>query len=227
MTLGDIKNRAWDRLGEDSADPQRYPASLILSIAQEATRIWSVLVGNTVDTSQITLVDNTLSYSLPDSFVSIVSVINDQNNLHLDPISWQELYRTEGIGRDRRWRDVRSDRPTHYCQFSHDSIWLWPPMSTASGTITVTFVREEDRDLDAGDSEVPILPVEYHDNLVDYIVARCLLYNARGDRLAEALELLSRWGEALATGAEARRQSENYFAKGQGAVLNNGRTRTL
>lgn len=226
MTLGDIKNRVWDRLGEDSADPQRYPATLVTSIAQEATRVWSALVGNTNATQTVTLLDDTISYTLEEDFVSLISVVNDQTNEHLYPISWQELYRSEGLGRNRAWRDVRSDRPTHYCRFSHDTIWLWPAMSTASGTISVNYRPEITTDLTLGDSEVPILPVEFHDNLVDYVVGRCLLYNARGDRLAEGMELIGRWGQAIATAKESRLQAENTFA-GQGAVLNNGKVRVI
>lgn len=227
MTLGDIKNRVWDRLGEDSADPQRYTAALIEGIAQEATRVWSVEVGYDVASTQITLLDDTLSYSLPTNFINVVNVIDDQNNLHIDPTTWQELYRSEGNGTNRRWRDVRSDRPTHYVVFSYDELWLWPPMSSAGGnTVTVVYQREVTGDLDAGDSDVPIILVEYQPALIDYIVGRCLLINARGPRVEEAGGYIARWGRALDQAKQDRMNKAHNWAP-TGRVLNNGKPTNL
>ena len=280
MTLADIYARAYDRLGEDSSDPQRYPKSLILTFLKEAVNQWSVAVGRDATSTQITVLDDTLEYTFTNQPVRIISVMDDAIDKPLIPVHWKELYDTEGFTRNRAWRDVQSDRPTHYTLFGYDKIWLWPTMASAGGyTITVNFLQETANDLghytvsaiavngagtgytaggvltQSGGSavtaatytvgtvdgsgviltasvttggnyttkpanglpatggtgsnatfnltwtedttNVPTVPTEFQQLLVDYVVGRCLMIGSTGPNLQRGIALVQRWLESF------------------------------
>lgn len=214
MNIGDINSRVWDRLGEDSADPQRFTAAMILTLMKEAVEQWSVVIGNDTSTQALTLVNDQLEYSLSTDYARIIEVSSTDDDFKLECIHWHRLYKTEGMGRNRRWRNVKGVRPTHFVPFSYDKIWLWPTLSDASAasTITVTFQRPVTDDLTSGDTDVPTVPVQYQPYIVDYIVGRLLMLNARGERLAEAVELIGRWTEALDAMSDHRRNRAHNWA---------------
>ena len=198
MTLSDIRTRVYDRLGEDSSDPQRYPASLVLTFLKEAINQWSVAVGRDATSTQITVLDSTLEYTFTNQPVRIISVMDDAIDKPLYPVHWKTLYDTEGFTRNRAWRDVQADRPTHYTLFGYDKIWLWPTMASAGGyTVTVNFLQETTDDLTSGDSEVPSVQTEWQHLLVDYVVGRCLMIGATGPNLQRGMALVQRWLESF------------------------------
>lgn len=150
MNIGDINSRVWDRLGENASDPGRYTAAIILELMKECVEMWSISVGGLVATETITLVDNQLEYTLTADPVRIISIERDDSDFDkaLTPISEHELYETQGRGTERRWRDVRSDRPTFYTWHNPQEVWIWPPKATAgSSTLTLTYEEFVDGDL--------------------------------------------------------------------------------
>lgn len=226
MTLDEIRVRVWERLGDDPATTtaaesnKRYPTTLITTFALEAIRAWSIAVGRDVTSSQITLLNATIEYTFTNQPVRVLSVMNDQTNEPLIPIHWKSLYDFEGFTRNRAWRDVRSDRPTHYSLFSYDKIWLWPAMATASGTITVNFCQETPTDLDSSvTTDVPSVPAEYHHLLVDYIVGRCMMIQSTGPNLERGLGLAKRWIDSFEKQRERHGHGGADFAPGSYPIL--------
>jgi hypothetical protein len=106
-------------------------------------------VGRDATSTVITVLDSTLEYTFTNQPVRIISVMDDAIDEPLTPVHWKTLYDTEGFTRNRAWRDVQADRPTHYTLFGYDKIWLWPTMAAAGGyTVTVNFLQETASDLD-------------------------------------------------------------------------------
>lgn len=236
MKLSDVKARVWDRLDEDPSDPQRYPEELIVTFLREAVEQWSLAVGGDRATQTITLVADQLSYALAATASSayynrahhtrIISVIDDTTDIPLVPASWRELYDSQGYGHNRRWRNVRTTRPTHYVPFSFDRIWLWPAMGSVSGeTVTVTFDQAIDDAFFAtsyvsvDDTRIPAVPAEYHHLLVDVVVARCKMIGARGAVLQRCMEFLKRWSEAIESINARRSPVGHTFARSQGSIV--------
>lgn len=219
MTFDDLAQRCYDRLGEDADDPQRYHATLIQTLLREAIEQWSIYVGGDVATQTIALVADQLEYTLTDSWVYVVSVIDDTSDIPLQPVHWQELYDTEGLGANRRWRNVRSTRPTLYTLFSWDKIWLWPPRSSVTDeTVTVTYSRAVDDDINNQTTDIPTVPPEYQDLLVDYVVGRLQMISSRGEKLQRAAGFVKRWFDGMETIRDNRRQRGNYFVRSQGSL---------
>lgn len=65
------------------------------------------------------------------------------------------------------------------------------------GEYTVTYLQDLGMTNMIGDTTEPTLPEEYHDSLVDYAVARCLMINARGDKLKTALAYYGKFNDAV------------------------------
>ena len=211
MTLSDLRTRIYDRLGENqdsegATNTKRYPASLVLTFLKEAINQWSVAVGREVGSTTITLVANTIEYTFTTQPVRIISVMDDTIDKPLIPIAWRSLYDTEGFTRNRAWRDVTSNRPTHYSLFSYDKIWLWPMLAAVTTeTITVNYIQEITSDLTSGDTEVPSVPTEFQHLLVDYVVGRCLMIGSTGPTLQRGVRLVQRWMDSFAEQRERHR----------------------
>jgi hypothetical protein len=159
LNVDDINQRVWDRLGEDASNPGRYTEAIIRELLGECVEMWSIAVGGRVGTETITLLDDTLEYALTSEPVRILSVERDGSDFDkaLTPITEHELYETQGRGTERRWRDVRSDRPNFYCWHNPQAIWIWPPMSDAgSETLTMTYQEFVQDSLNSG-LETPVL----------------------------------------------------------------------
>lgn len=209
MTLGDAKLRVWDRLDEDPNDPLRYPEYLIQLFLREAIEQWSIVVGGERRTQTISLVADQLEYNLTrtDTAVApldnlphhtrVISVIENTTNIPLIPISYLELYDREGRGR-QDWRTQNSTRCTHYILFSFDRIWFWPTMgSVTSETITVTYDNVKDYEMNGDDTEELVLPTDWQHQAVDYVVGRCMLLGAKGDRIERGMKMVQRWMDSL------------------------------
>lgn len=198
---------------------------MIQHFLREAIEQWSIKAGSDVTSKTISLVADQLSYRLNDSFINVIQVIDDLYDIPLTPTTVWELYDTQGFGHNRAWRDVRSTRPTFYVQFSLDEFWFWPTLSTvaATNTVTVTYNRAVDDDIhftSTNRSDRPSVPEEYHYLLVDYVVGRLGMLNARGDRLARNVELAKRWIDALDGMNDRRLAAGHEFVITQAPILN-------
>lgn len=221
MTVLDIKNRAWDRLGEDASSPGRYSSNLLSTFIQEAQQMWTLAVGGRVKTETVSILDDTLEYTLTADPVRIISVevLGTDYDKWLIPTTEFELYESQGFGRDRRWRTVKGERPWYYVWHNPQTLWLWPTMSNAASTqVKVTYQYEEDDLLSVNnDSEIPSVPKEFHSAIVDWVVGRALLLaTGDSDRIERAMNLMKRWMEALNTmndrkiPGNAKPQIENF-----------------
>ena len=226
MNFGEIKDRVWDRLDEDSATPLRYSQELILFYLRQATEQWAITSGGIRKTQTISLVANQLAYTIDKEYTRVISVIDATTSIPLVGVSYRELYDSQGSGAGLRWRLQRSVRPTHYVLFTVNQIWLWPPLSSVtSETVTVTYDSLEDNewlatpDTSVADANIPMVPPEYHHLLVDYITGMCLILGARGDRVERARELVLRWITAV-DGINDRRATRGaIFAPTQRAIV--------
>ena len=63
---------------------------------------------------------------------------------------------------------------------------------SADKEYTLHYIQDQEDELSADDDE-PSLPETFHEHLIDYAVARCLLPKARGARIKRAVEALNRF----------------------------------
>ena len=213
MTFLELRKRIYDRLGEDQDDPERYPVNLVQRLLMEAVEQWSLYVGGNVETKVYTMVAGQLEYELPQGFIYPISVIHDETDIPLNPIHYKELYDTEGLGAERRWRNVRSDRPTLYTLFSYNKIWFWPPHSDGGDTITLTYSKAISDDPQSDDTDKPSLPPEFHPLLVNWVVGMCMMPTASGERLERASNFVTRWFEGLEDIRQSKRAPGNLFVR--------------
>ena len=68
--------------------------------------------------------------------------------------------------------------------------------NAANKTFTVRYLKDVPTDVE-DDTDEPIIPGEFHELLVDYVVARCLAPKARGQRVKRSVEAMSRYLAAV------------------------------
>lgn len=192
MTQAEIITGAKERLDEDASLSLRYTTAALQEYVTDGVRFYVARTGCQTNTYELTQEANTLLYYLPCDLIQVERVLwqgTDGNEYPLEPTSprsLDEMY--------FRWQRQTDTRSRCYFLLGLDRIGLWP-----LGEADETYVIHYQQDIYDSVSRVP---VEDHECLVDYTVARCLL--SAGD--TSGMEEYGRYKSAV-TAAAARRSS--------------------
>lgn len=201
MTLSELKTRVWDRLEEDSSDPQRYPAADVLEYLNDGVQHINSRAGLDLATTGITQRAGRLFYDLPTDCIHVARVVRFSDDdsdgtrdsgedilTKVDPVSYHDLDNEVGVSAWSRWERQEGTYATHYGIFGMDEIFLFPQIATGTEAYEVTYVRDVGASDLSADTDEPSLPDEYHEELVDYAVGRCLLVDGLVEEAAEELQ---------------------------------------
>lgn len=167
MTQQQIINRARERLDEDlGSASQRYPSDTLAEYVVDGVRWFVARTGNQNETTTITQTANTLLYDLPCDCIQVERVLWDSagTNYPLEAVTPRILDAQE----DRFWQRRTDTRARAYFIFGVSQIALWPISEDGGEEYTVHYQQDV---FDA----VTRVPVEDHESLVSYVIARCLL----------------------------------------------------
>lgn len=148
MNLASLRSRVYDRLGEDSSDPQRWPAPVVTEYLNDGIQLLSSRARLQVSTHTITARPEILYYPLPEDCIAVLAVYDDELEDALDLIGWRDLDRSitdayfmpESATRMRqRWVRALSTRATHAFVFGLREIALWPMLGPEEITDDVAF----------------------------------------------------------------------------------------
>ena len=176
MTESDIIARVRERLDEDASVSMRYPPATLSEYITDGVRFYVARTGCQVATTTITQTANELIYYLPCDLIQVQRVLwngSDGKDYSLEPTTARDL-----DGAFYRWQRDTDTRARMYFLLGLDRIALWPISSDGGETYTVHY-RQDVYDA------VSRVPVEDHECLVDYAVARCLLSAGETDGAQE------------------------------------------
>lgn len=165
MTSSDIRQRALERLDESAASSVRYASADLDQYALDGARFYVVKTGCQVET--ISVIQNqsyALFHDLPCDLVQVLGVVWNDSGV------WTPLEPT--IARDLdeamyQWQRMTDTRSRHYFLFGLNKIALWPQTENTETYIVRYRADVYDR--------ISAVPIEDHEALVNYVVARCLL----------------------------------------------------
>ena len=165
MDIGAIRTRVWERLEEDSSNPIRYPSAVVTEYVNDGLRFYVARTGCQNATTTITQTANTLFYDLPCDLIQVERVVWDNAGTYyqLEPTLPREL--------DQRWllwQRQTDTRARCYFLLGLNKIALWP-VSSSGGEDYIVHYQQDEPDT------VSKVPVEDHEALVSYAIARCLL----------------------------------------------------
>ena len=176
MVIGDIRTRIWERLEEDATTPLRYPSATVTEYVQDGIRFYVARTGCQVATTTITQTASTLLYDLPCDCIQVERVLWDNSGVSysLEPTHPRHLDNQWYL-----WQRQTDTRARAYFLLGLRKIALWP-ISTAGGESYVVHYQQDEPD------DLTKVPVEDHECLVDYGLARCLLSEGKvEDGMAE------------------------------------------
>lgn len=171
MTLSEIKTRVWERLEESSTSPLRYPSALVEEYVMDGERFYVARTGCLTTTQTVTQTPNTLMFELDSKCIQVerVSWNNSGTYYPVTPTTPRELDDTWAL--QTRWVTQTGTRATRYFIFGMDQIALLPMITSG----TQSYVVHYQSDIPATSLPAATMPVEDHELLVNYAVARCLL----------------------------------------------------
>ena len=176
MTLSEIKTRIKERLDEDAGVSLRYTNANLDEYVFDGVRAFVSRTGCQNATVTITQVANELLYYLPCDLIQVERVgWNDSGGRYvpIGPTTSREL--------DAMWYKWQHQQDIHaraYFLLGLDRIALWPISPDGGETYTIHYQQDIYND-------VALVPVEDHECLVDYGVARCLLSSGQVDGMGE------------------------------------------
>lgn len=175
MDLSDVIARVKERLDEESSVSLRYTTANISEYVTDGIRFYVAKTGCQVTTTTITQEPATHLYYLPCDCIQVQRVLwqgTDGKQYSLEPTLTREL-----DAQWHQWQRQTDTRARAYYLFGLDRIGLWPLSDDAN-----EYVIHYRQDLFDSVSRVP---VEDHECLVDYAVARCLLPEGKLDAVTE------------------------------------------
>lgn len=196
MTLSELRTRVWDRLAEDSSDPDRYPAATVLEYLNDGIQHFGCRVGHEWATTTITQTANQFWYDLPSDLVRVGRVV------WADATSPRKVHASNSLlldmrdGLTARWEQDTDVRAHTYMLFGLTEIGLYPNITSGTQSYTLHYVKDPGYSELSADTDVPVMPVESHRALVEYAVARCYLADGM---VKDAAPAMARWMAAVRT----------------------------
>ena len=175
MTLAEIKTRVLERLDETAATSLRYTDALIEEYILDGARFYVARTGCQMATTTIEQVAETFLYDLPCDCIQVTRVTwsSGGNYTPLEPTNTRILDSMMTL-----WQRQYGTRATHYFFLGTTQIGFWP-LSSDGGEDYVVHYKQD------ATPAVTNLPVEDHEILVDYAVARCLMADGHPQEAAE------------------------------------------
>jgi len=198
LTQAEIRTRVRQRLDEDAATSQRYPDSLLDEFIADGVRFYVARVGNQYAETTITQSANTLFHHLPCDCIAVERVLwnNDGEYVPLEPTGHRAL-----DGDWYKWQRQTDTRSRAYFVFGLDRIALWPEVATAGEEYRVVYKQ------DVYDA-VSRVPVEDHQELVGYVVARCLLAEGKAE---DGANEYAKWRMSVERAAQRRSSADRQW----------------
>lgn len=216
MTSLEMQTRVWERLEESDSDPSRYSAADVLEYLNDAVQHLVSRAGLFVTTATLTQQAETLFADLPTDCIAVESLARDTGPWFLDPTTPYELDRGTRDDANPRWPAQHAVGSRAYFPFGLDEVALWPFSSAGGDTYTLTYRQDAGVTTLVAAGDEPSVPADYHDALVDYAVARCLIVDGA---LSEAGRRMALFKQAV-TSAKARSEAVGRaWEKGRGIVL--------
>lgn len=205
MTLNDIKTRIWERLEENSADPQRFPQTDVEEYVKDGARFYIAQTGCYRGTTTITQEPDVLLYDLPKDCVLVSRVLwRDSGNV-LRPLAPTTARQMDQFWtRDGRWLSDTGVRAERYFIFGLDKIALHPSSSTGQ-----SYVVHYSKDLGTSDDPTTIIPDEDHELLVTFALLRCLLTEGKANDASNELDV---WDAGVKAAMRRRASLDRVWA---------------
>lgn len=178
MTLSELQRRTLTRAGEDPDAPRYFTAPMAVAALNRAQRLF-VLRSLAVERSaSFTLTAATTWFHVRTQLADFLQPLRlDYATTRLRPARLSEL-----DALDAGWQASAGD-PQRYSLAGLDLLAVYRQLA-AGGTLTVTYAAAPVRLIDADD--VPEIPAEYHDDLVDGAVPLLRLAEG-GQEMSKAL----------------------------------------
>lgn len=175
MTLAEVKARVLERLDETATVSLRYTNANVEEYVLDGARFYVARVGNQMTTTTITQVAETFFYDLPCDCIQVTRVLWSSNGRYepLEPTNTRLLDDQMTL-----WQRQYATRSNQYFFLGTTQIALWP-LSSVGGEEYVVHYKQD------AIPAVSNLPVEDHELLVDYAVARCLLADGKAQEATE------------------------------------------
>jgi hypothetical protein len=176
VTIAEIMERTRERLEESSSSPQRYPDADLEQYIEDGARFYVARTGCYTGTQTITQAADTLFYDLSHDCIQVERVLWSSGGKYypLTPTTARRLDTTWAHG--GRWTTQQSTRSTHYFLLGLDKLALWPLSDTAN-----SYIVHYQKDLGTSTTATDIVPIEDHEFLVHFCLARCLLAESKTD----------------------------------------------
>jgi hypothetical protein len=171
----EVFTRVRERLDEDlGSDSQRYPDDTLREFMLDGSRLYVARTGCRYGTQTITVEARTLFYDLDCPVIQVERVMWDTAQAYpLQATTARSLDGDTGW-----WQRMTGPRSTHYFLLGLNRIALWP-VSTEGGEQYVVHYQKDVYD------SIAAVPVEDHEAIVNYVVARCLLTEGKPDGMSE------------------------------------------
>ena len=171
MTLAEIQRRVWERLEESTTTPLRYPAALLQEYILDGERLYVVRTGCSTTTQTVTQTANTLMYNLSGNCIQVERVLWSSGGVYypVAPTTPRELDDMWDL--QTRWTAQTGTRATQYFIFGMNRIALVPQITSG----TQSYIVHYQQDIPSTTAAAATMPVEDHELLVNYAVARCLM----------------------------------------------------
>jgi len=151
LTLSELRDRAYDRLGIDATEQTALALDSTLNeYLNEANRQAAIWSKSLVASTMITTLAKVPNYDLPSDCVAVLAVFRSSPRTKVYPFDQRDLdeYR-------RNWRESPSDHATNYMVFNTNELWLLPVPSAASEDYLVYYYQDPGETSMAADSDEP------------------------------------------------------------------------
>ena len=203
MLLSEIEARVWNRLDEDATTSVRYPAATLATYCAQGQRFYIARTGCQYAQTTIVQVAYQLLYDLPCDLIQIERV---------EWISGSVAYPLEATHtRDldasiHQWQRMTDTRSQAYFAFGLNRIGLWPLATADDETYYVHYQQDVP-------STLASVPVEDHECLVDYVVARCLLSEGK---VEDGAKEMMKYRKVVDAAAKRRNSPDRQWSMSRG-----------
>lgn len=169
MTFLELSKNLLRRLNEDVDDPQFWSANDIKDFINEAYVIIASRLSLLSTSTTLSLKANQWLYDLADDCYSVLRVYYTPTSKLLKPMTFETLIR-----HDMDWIQVSSSSPIIYVPITSKKIFIYPCLD-ADSTDCITYHYSKIPPKMTSNSEIPDIPVHYHDVLIDYAISIAIL----------------------------------------------------
>ena len=191
MTQNEIITRVKERLDEDAATSQRYTDADITEYTLDGARFYVASTGCQYASTTITTVDYQMLYDLPCDFIQVERVLWDRDGEYYPLEATSPRTLDEYI---YQWQRQTDTRPRGYFIFAPRKIGLYP---LTGGEDVIVHYQQDVHD------SIAAVPVEDHEALVEYVLARLLAAEGQTQYAAE------HYAEYAAVVKAAKRRAAN------------------